>query len=197
MLRFFFSALFRSHSFVISFWIFLLPFCALHSWPFYICLLQSGYFGQRSYNCFGESVWHYLGNTGEILWTIRLASHIFFLNDDVEICGLPELKVRWICIYSVAIMWTFHKIHSSMKSMLRDLLGRHELRLLETNLFCCNERVACVYTISWPLAYLFFLCTRCRHNFRTQPFPCADSQWTVVKSNQIDHMQWNCFATRT
>ena len=120
-----------------------------------------------------------------------------FLNDDVKICGLPELNVRWICIYSVAILSTFHKFHSSMKSMLRDLLGRHELRLLETNLFCCNERVACVYTISWPLAYLFFLCTRCRDNFRTKPFPCADSQCTVVKSNQINHMQWHCFATRT
>ena len=28
-----------------------------------------------------------------------------FLNDDVEICGLPELKVKWICIFSVAIFW--------------------------------------------------------------------------------------------
>ena len=40
-----------------------------------------------------------------------------------------------ISFKSVAIMWTFHIIHSSMKSMLRDLLGQHELRLLEMSLF--------------------------------------------------------------
>ena len=191
------SAMLRRHPLFTSFWIFLFPFCDLHSWPFLHLSLQGGYFWQRIYTCSGKSVWHYLGNTVKIIWAIRLASHIFHSTMKSMFRGLPELNVRWICIYSVAIMWTFHKIHSSMKSMLRDLLGRHELRLLETNLFCCNERVACVYTISWPLAYLFFLCTRCRDNFRTKPFPCADSQCTVIKSNQINHMQWHCFATRT
>ena len=120
--------------------------------------LQGGYFRQRIYNCSGKSVWHYLGNTVKIIWAIRLVSHIFHSTMKSMFRGLPESNVRWICIYSVAIMWTFHKIHSSMKSMLRDLLGRHELRLLETNLFGCNERVRwCLYDFLAFGVYLFSL----------------------------------------
>ena len=150
------SAMLRRHPLFTSFWIFLFPFCDLHSWPFYIFNTRRLFLAkilQTFLEIQSDIIWEILSD----IWAIRSASHIFHSTMKSMFRGLPELNVRWICIYSVAIMWTFHKIHSSMKSMLRDLLGRHELRLLETNLFCCNERVACVYTISWPLAYLLIL----------------------------------------
>ena len=50
-------------------------------------------------------------------------------------------------------------------------------------------RVACIYTRFLAFGVSHFFCTRCRDNFRTKSFPCADSQCTVITSNQINHTQ--------